>query len=139
MLVLNPQSVSLLGQVIERVRRVSVHRSPERVLLEWGNLGPYAVFADVPEQRVEVELVADLERGSLDGPTPGDQGMLAFFTAPTAGSGGRTKVEASVVILAVHDGVEPGGTAQRRIRMAAVSASGTADPITVSDAEDGAR
>jgi len=139
MLVLNPQTVSLLGQTIEHVRRISVHRTPERLLLEWGNLGPYPIFADVPEQRVEIELVADLDRGSLDGPSPGDEGTLSFFTSPTAGSGGRTKVEASVVVTTVNDGVEPGGSAQRRIKMAALSSSGTSDPISVINAEDGAR
>lgn len=139
MLVLNPQSVTLLGQRVEGVRRVAVHRTPERSLLEWGNLGPYAIFADVPEQRVEVELVADLARGSLDGPAPGEEGTLEFFTAPTAGSGGRRRVEVAVVITAVHHEVEPGGKAQRRVRMAALSSDGVADPIDVSNAEDGLR
>lgn len=139
MLVLNPQSVKLLGQTVERVRRVAVRRTPERAVLEWGNLGPYATFADVPEQRVEIELVADLERGSLDGPTPGEDGELVLFTAPTAGSGGRRRVEASVVITAVHDEVEPGGKAQRRIKMVALSSDGGEDPIDISNAEDGSR
>jgi hypothetical protein len=139
MLVLNPQSVRLLGSTIERVRRVAVHRSPERAVLEWGNTGPYPVFADVPEQRVEIELVADLERGSLEGPAPGEEGALEFFTAPTAGSGGRTRVQATVVIVSVHDGVEPGGSAMRRVKMSAISSDGTADPISISSAEDGAR
>ncbi|MEO1278794.1 MAG: hypothetical protein AAFV77_07560 [Planctomycetota bacterium] len=139
MLVINPQSVSLIGQTIERVRRIAIHRSAERLLVEWGNMGPYPVFADVPEQRVELELVADLERGTLDGLEPGDEGALEFFTSPSAGSGGRTKIEATVVVTDVRDGVEPGGSAQRRIRMEAVSASGTADPIVISDAEDGSR
>lgn len=139
MLVLNPQSVKLLGKTIERVRRVAVRRTPERVLLEWGNLGPYPVFADVPEQRVEIEVVADLERGTLDGLSPGQDGTLEFYTSPTAGSGGRRRVEASVVILSVSDEVEPGGSAQRRVKMAAVSSSGSDDPIAISDGEDGAR
>lgn len=139
MLVLNPQSVTLLGKTIERVRRVAVRRTPERVLLEWGNLGPYAVFADVPEQRVEIEVVADLERGTLDGLSPGQDGSLEFFTSPTAGSGGRRRVTASVVILSVADDVEPGGMAQRRIKMAAVSTTGSMDPIEISSGEDGAR
>jgi hypothetical protein len=139
MLVLNPQSVRLLGATIERVRRVAVHRTPERSLLEWGNTGPYPTFADVPEQRVEIELVADLERGSLEGPVPGENGTLEFFTSPTAGSGGRQRVEASVVITSVREEVEPGGLAQRRIKMYALSDTGSDDPIDVSDAEDGAR
>lgn len=139
MLVLNPQSVKLLGQPVERVRRVAVHRTPGRTILEWGNLGPHATFADVPEQRVEIELVADLERGSLDGPTPGDDGTLELFTSPTAGSGGRRRVEASVVVTAVHDEVEPGGKAQRRVKMAALSSDGLEDPIDISNAEDGSR
>ena len=139
MLVLNPQSVRLLGQTIERVRRVAVRRTPERVLLEWGNLGPYPTFADVPEQRVEIEVVADLERGTLDGLSPGDDGTLEFFTSPTAGSGGRRKVSASVVILSVADDVEPGGTAQRRVKMAAISSTGSDDPIEIENAEDGSR
>lgn len=139
MLVLNPQSVRLLGATVDRVTRVAVSRTPERSLLEWGNTGPYPTFADVPEQRVEIELVADVERGSLDGPEPGDEGELEFYTAPTAGHGRRRKVGATVVITAVRDQVEPGGTAQRRIRMFAISSSGATDPISVSNAEDGAR
>lgn len=139
MLVLNPQSVTLLGETVERVRRVAVNRVPERAVLEWGNIGPFATFADVPEQRVEIELVADLERGSLEGPTPGDDGDLVLFTSPTAGSGGRRRVEASVVITAVYDEVEPGGKARRRIKMAALSSDGVEDPIDVSTAEDGSR
>jgi len=138
-LILNPQSVKLLGQTVDGVRRVAVRRTPERVLLEWGNQGPYPTFADVPEQRVEIELVADLERGTLDGLAPGDDGSLEFFTAPTSGSGGRRRVSASVVVLSVIDDVEPGGSAQRRVKLAAISATGVADPISISAAEDGAR
>ncbi len=88
MLVINPQSVQLIGQDIERVRRIAIHRSAERLLVEWGNMGPFPVFADVPEQRVEIELLADLERGTLEGPVPGEEGSLEFFTSPTAGVGG---------------------------------------------------
>ena len=139
MLVLNPQSVSLLGQTVEHVRRVAVRRTPERTLLEWGNLGPYPIFADVPEQRIEIELVADLDRGTLDGMTPGDDGTLEFFTSPTAGSGGRRRVTASVVVLSVIDDVEPGGSATRRVKLAALSSTGTTDPIQISNAEDGSR
>jgi hypothetical protein len=139
MLVLNPQSVNLLGATVERVRRVAVNRVPERALLEWGNMGPYATFADVPEQRVEIELVADLERESLEGPVPGDEGELVLFTSPTAGSGGRRRVEASVVVTAVYIEVEPGGKASRRIKMAALSSDGVEDPISVTNAEDGSR
>jgi len=102
-------------------------------------MGPYPTFADVPEQRVEIELVADLERGSLEGPTPGDDGDLVFFTAPTAGSGGRRRVEVSVVVTAVYDEVEPNGKAQRRVKMAALSSDGVEDPIDISSAEDGSR
>ncbi|OAB62978.1 hypothetical protein AY599_14990 [Leptolyngbya valderiana BDU 20041] len=138
MLVLNPQSVHLLGSPIERVRRIAVDRVPERTLLEWGNTGPYPTFADVPEQRVEIELVADLERGSVEGPTPGDQGTLAFFTAPTAGHGGRRRIEVNVVVTSVRQEIEPGAVARRRIRMQAISGDGSTDPIVVSNAEDGA-
>lgn len=139
MLVLNPQSVSLLGKTVDRVRRVAVHRLGGRVLVEWDGRGPFPVFVDVPEQRVELELVADLEHGSLDGPVPGETGTLRFFTSPTSGSGGRRKVEASVVVTAVHEEVEPGGKAQRRVKMLAVSSGGATDPIAVSGAEDGSR
>ncbi|MFI4915437.1 MAG: hypothetical protein ACIAS6_02880, partial [Phycisphaerales bacterium JB060] len=131
MLVLNPQSVQLLGATVERVTRVAVSRTPERSLLEWGNTGPYPTFADVPEQRVEIELVADLERGSLDGPEPGDEGTLEFYTAPTAGHGGRRKVETTVVVTAVRDHVEPGGRALGRIWLFAFSSCGWVVPMWV--------
>ncbi|MEO1008700.1 MAG: hypothetical protein AAFX79_09040 [Planctomycetota bacterium] len=139
MLVLNPEWVSLLGTTIEGVRRVVVQRSAARSLVEWGDEGAFPIFADVPEQRVEIEVVADIARDSLEGAAPGDEGTLRFFTAPVAGSGGRRRVEASVVVLEARYDVEPGSRAQRRWRMVALSDGGAADPIEVTSGEDGDR
>lgn len=141
MLVLNPGRVELLGGVLEGVVSVAVHRRPERLLIEWGNGGPYPVFADVPDVRVEVELVASVS-GSLDGAvgglSPGASGELVFWASPTAGSGRRRRVRAEVVVVEVRYEVGSSGSGGRvRVRLAAVSVDGASDPVSIADASDG--
>ena len=47
MLVMNPRSVSFDGELLEDVTSVVIDRRGERVVVEWSDEGPHAVFADV--------------------------------------------------------------------------------------------
>lgn len=135
MLLLNPRQVSFAGTLWEDVAAVVIDRSAERTVLEWSDLGPHAVLADVPEQRVSLRVVQQVTRDDLAAPRPGDAGELAFCTAPAGADTPRRRLRAQCVILDVSHELSLKNGALRTIRLAAVSADGDADPITTEPAD----
>lgn len=143
MLVLNPALVRFAGEEWEDVVAVAVDRLAQRAVEEWGDFGPYAVLADVPEQSVRVQVRQRLARGSIGSPRPGDEGDLEFWTAPGASEGGRLRISARAVVRSVtHEWSERSG-AVRTVMLVAIDpfvsgeASGSTDPIRVEEAEGG--
>ncbi|MEK6701972.1 MAG: hypothetical protein AABZ53_06900 [Planctomycetota bacterium] len=141
MLILNPWLVKFGTVTLENVVAVTIDRSAEREVLEWGDEGPFATFADVPEQRVAAIVKQALTREETQSPRPGDTATLVIFTAPTAGDTGRQKLSAQGIVVAATielrstaSGAAPGMTAIRTLKFALVSSNGAADPVTVSDA-----
>lgn len=132
MLVLNPRVVKFGSAAWEDVAAVSVDREAQRLVLEWGDLGPHAVLADVPEQKVTIRVVQEVARGDVDVPRPGDQGTVEFYTSPASGSAGRRRVNATAVIIDVTHELSLRGGAIRRVTMVAVSGDGVTDPVSVS-------
>lgn len=137
MLVMNPREVSFQGAVIEDVSSITVDRRAERVVMEWSDLGPHAVFADVPERRVVIRVTHEVVRGDITGPAPGDEGELIFHTSPSSSHAARRRVSATVVITAVAHELSRKRGAQRTIDAVALSANGLDDPIEVTSAEGG--
>jgi hypothetical protein len=138
MLILNPRSVAFGTASWENVRLVSIERRAHREVVEWSDAGPYVVMMDVPEQRVDLTVEMELTRDDLAAPRPGDQATLTLFTSPTASDAGRRKVSATCVVVRVEHEVSTRIGATRRVRLIAVSGTGAADPVTVTDAETAA-
>jgi hypothetical protein len=138
MLMMSPRVVKFGAVVIERVVAVAVDRAAAKSAVEWGDGGPHVVFADVPEQRVTVTVRQVLTREDAADLTPGTSGMLVFFTGPTGAEGGRRKISGTAVLMGAESDVRGGegvdASAGRTLRFVMVSADGSADPITVSDA-----
>lgn len=134
MLLLNPRVVRFGSATWEDVAAVAVDREAHRLVLEWGDLGPHAVFADVPEQKVTIRVVQEVARGDVDVPRPGEQGTVEFHTSPASGSAGRRRVSATAVITDVTHEVSLKGGAIRRVTLVAVSGDGVTDPVSVSAA-----
>lgn len=137
MLVLNPRRVRFGAAVWEEVTAVAVDRSAEREVVEWGDLGPYTIFADVPEQRVTVKVVQEVMRGGIEAPRPGEEGELVFFTSPAATEAGRQRVSVQAVVTDVEHELSLRGGAVRTVTLVGVSADGVTDPVTVTGAETG--
>ncbi len=139
MLILNPGIVTFGARTLGDVVMLTVDRSAHRRVEEWSDAGPYAVFADVPEQRVRVRVVQELSREDVGGASPGEAGTLTFRTSPASAESGRRKAAASAVVVGVtHEIVSRGSaggrpTARRIIELIAVSPDGAADPITLTD------
>lgn len=134
MLVLNPRVVKFGPAVWDGVLAVAIDRLANRRVIEWSDAGPHAVFADVPEQRIEVKVTQELAREDLAGPVPGQQGELVLHTSPTATDAARRKVSVQAVVVQVGHELSLKKGALRTIELVAVSATGSADPVVISEA-----
>lgn len=139
MLILHPAVVKFGSTILENIAAVTLDRSPQKDVVEWSDNGPYAVMADVPEQKVTATLRQRLNREDINAPEPGSSGTLSVSTAPTAGDTGRRRLTASAVVLScTHDIDGAWGrqqpTATRVIKLILLSPDGSTDPVTITDA-----
>lgn len=133
MLLTNPAVVRFGTHVWEDVEMLAVDRQAERTVLEHDDFGPHAVFADVPEQSMRVRIVRRIARDDVNVPVPGDQEEVVFYTSPSGTDAGRKRLKATAVVLSVKHELTP-THARQTITLAAVSASGNADPLAIEDA-----
>lgn len=134
MLVLNPKRVTFDGAAWESVSSVEVNRFGEKIAVEFGDDGPHAVFADVPEQRVNVKVVQELQSDDLDEPKPGESGELTFQAAANGSSAQRTEATLDAVVTGVQYSVSVRGRAVRTVWLVALSSDGVVDPVSVESA-----
>jgi len=138
MLILNPRTVTCGAARWDSVQSVALDRIPHRIVESWTDTGPYAVFADIPEESLRITIVQELSPPDLGAPKPGDRATLSFYTSPTAGDTRRQRLSADAVVLRISHDLSIKGAPTRTILLAPVSADGTADPIAITDAADGA-
>ncbi|MBL8876944.1 MAG: hypothetical protein JNM86_14195 [Phycisphaerae bacterium] len=138
MLFLNPTKLSLLSADYSNIESVSIDRLAHREVTEYSDAGPYAVFADIPESKVEIAITQRLDTGamtindqSLTGPKPGQQGTLELITSPNSSQAQRKKLTTQVVIRAVR--YDLAAKPKRTISLVAISPDGATDPITLID------
>lgn len=134
MLWIDPEEVSLLGHALEGVEAVAVDRRAARLALEWSDAGPHAVFADAPEQRVDVRVTRRLasSSGAFESAlAPGAMGQLSFVAERAGSDASRARVEMTVVVTGVEHALRAGSCARQVISCAAISSDGAADPVSV--------
>ena len=134
MLLLNPRHVRFGSLTLEDVFAVAIDRSAHRAVEDWPDTGPYASFADVPEQKVRIRIEQELSAGDLGPPAPGDRATLTLSASPTMCDASRRRLTADAVVLSVTYDLSLKRGAARTITLAALSPDGAADPITLSDA-----
>lgn len=137
MVFLNPDTVTLGALALTNVQFVAVDREARRTALEYTDLGPYAAFADVPEQRITVRIVRRITDSEALPIKPGDRATLSLRAAPNLSAAGVRAMSATVVVSAVEFTLSSRGGATQRISAIAISSTGGADPIsnTVSSGE----
>ncbi|GJQ28611.1 MAG: hypothetical protein HBSAPP03_04950 [Phycisphaerae bacterium] len=134
MFVLNPSEVRFGIQRWKDVRAIAIDRMAVQEVIEWGDFGPHATFADVPRTRVRLRVVLEAGADLEAAPRPGDSNTLTFTASPGGGEVGRRIVSAACVAIRVtHEVALPKG-ATRTIEFVAVSSDGVADPITITPA-----
>jgi hypothetical protein len=137
MLILNPRLVAFGSQSWPDIAAIAIDRAAHRTVEDWSDLGPYAVLADVPEQKVRISITQEVARDDVHVPRPGESGTLSFCTSPTASDAGRRRFTCTAVILDVRHDLSLRKGALRTITLGAISPDGSTDPITATDATDG--
>lgn len=133
MLILNPRSVTFGLATWDGVVAVSIDRAAARIVEEWSDDGPHAVLADVPEQRTRIIVAQEPSADDIGVPRPGEQATLTLHTSPAGADAGRRVVSAAAVVLAVEHELSLRRGASRTITLAAVSTTGNADPISITE------
>src|SRR4051812_22202598 len=121
MLLLNPRLVTFANTRWDDIALIAIDRSPHKEVVDWSDLGPHAVFADIPEQRIEIKVLQELARDDITVPHPGDSGELSFHTSPTSSDAGRRKISTQAVILRVEHELSLKRGALRTITLIAIS------------------
>lgn len=134
MLLLNPKQVTFGSSTWGNVVSIAINRSAKKILVEWSDAGPHAVLADVPEQRVELEVVQELLGEDVNTPSPGQQEELSFTTSPTTTDEATREVTVTAMVESVSYEVSTRRGSYRRVTLVAVSADGVTDPVAVDDA-----
>lgn len=132
MIVLRPKEVVFGGETWADVDRIAVDRTGTRVIREWGGEGSALVFADVGEYQVRARVWQALDRTMLDGPLPGELGLVRIELDSGTDVGRRQVRFDGVVESVTHEISE--FRAVRVISLIAVSDEGDEDPVSVFDA-----
>ncbi len=130
MLVLHPERVTFAGAEWKGVKSVAVARIAAKGVVDYGDAGPHAVFADAPEQRTRVTVVCAVGADDLAPPLPGAAGVLEARVGRAGSEVERKELRASVVVMNVSYKVSGAG-AERTVEFEAWSADGAADPVTM--------
>lgn len=136
MVFLNPERVTLGSHTLTNVALVTIDREARRVTVEYSDLGRFAAFADVPEERITVRIVRRVTREETDAIKPGDKLALGIRTGPGLSAAGARAISATVVITGIESSMDArsrghGAGATQRVTALAVSADGATDPIVV--------
>jgi hypothetical protein len=130
---LNPAVVTIGTVDLDEVLSVSIDRSASKRITEFQDGGPHVVFADVPEQVVEIRVKRRVVRDEALPLRPGDEAALVLRTAENGSDGvGGVDVSAEVVVMDVSYALKRNGGAEQTITLVAVSSDGATDPVTVS-------
>ena len=138
MLILNPASVMLAGVEYSNVESCAIDRAAHKEVVEWSDNGPYAVFADVPEQKVEIKFTQRLASNAadqqLDRLRPGQSVSVEVVTSLNSSQAQRRRITATCVVRAVRNLVSVGKDPQARrvIELIAIS-DGSSDPVGQGD------
>lgn len=140
MFIVNPLEVRFAGAAWTPVSLVAIDHAPAAgdsgVILDWGDAGPYPVFADVAERKVSIKVEQPLERTAIGVPRPGAQGELSLFASEGLSEAGRVRITAALcVVLRVTHELSGAKGPRRIVELTALSSDGLTDPIQVTPAE----
>ena len=133
MIWMNPEKVTLNGILLGGVQAVAVSRGAGHSVVEYGDEGPHVVFADVPEQRVDIRLERTLEDGAAVGAGVGDTVRIEFETSRGTSDVLRKRVSIDGVVLSSDVSIKGDTGGRVRLQIVGVSVDGAQDPVSVTE------
>jgi hypothetical protein len=129
MLLLAPEIVRFESHAWDDVASLAIDRAAKRIIEEHSDLGPFATFADVPEQSITIRVQRRITADDLDDPPLGEAGELTFSIGPPAAALARKRITVSCVLTSIRSDLPSAKPATRTLTFLATS-DGATDPIT---------
>ncbi len=133
MLLLNPEIVRFDSHLWDDVATLAIDHTPNRLIEDFSDLGPFATFADVPEQSIQIRVQRRITTDDLDSPALGAQGTLTFYFSPPGAELSRRRVAISCVLTSIRTDLPALKQATRTLTFLATS-DGATNPITITPA-----
>ncbi len=129
MLLLSPEIVRFESHAWDDVAALAVDRIPKRIVEEHSDLGPFATFADVPEQSVHIRVKRRITADDTDAPSLGDSGQLVFYTGRPTSDLARQRITITCTLISIRSEFPSGKPATRTLTFIATNAAGS-DPVS---------
>ncbi len=133
MLLLSPTLVRFDSHTWDDVATLAIDHIPKRLIEDFSDLGPFATFADVPEQSIQIRVQRRVTSDDLDAPALGTSGALVFYFSPPGAELSRRRVAISCVLTSIRTELPALKQATRTLTFLATS-DGATNPITITAA-----
>lgn len=133
MLITSPNAVRLGNARLHDVDTIAIDRVAHLLAEEWSDGGPYAVFADVPRQRIALRIDRRITRPQtlpLPEFVPGFRGTFVCFVSPQGTHAQGAEISATVVVTGVKYQLESSPIRQI-LTLVAVAVAPENDPIAI--------
>jgi len=136
MLILNPEIVRFESHAWDDVAAIAIDRAAKRLVEDHGDEGPFAAFADVPEQTVTIRVQRRLGGAGddTDDPALGASGQLTLYTARAGADASRRRITITCVVTAIRCDLPAAGRPATKTITFIAQSEGASDPVTVADA-----
>jgi hypothetical protein len=133
MLLLSPALIRFSSFAWSDAVALAVDRLPKRIIEDHSDRGPFAAFADVPEQSIHITLKRRITGDDADDPPLGASGDLVVHSGPPANALARTRITIPCTLVSIRSELPVGKPATRTLTFIATSPDGT-DPVTIEPA-----
>ena len=134
MLILNPEIVRFESHAWDDVAAVAIDRAAKRLIEDHSDEGPFAAFADVPEQTVTIRVQRRLAGDDADDPALGASGELVFYLARPGADQSRKRFTITCAVTAIRCDLPAAGKPATKTISFIAHSEGGSDPVTTTDA-----
>ena len=134
MLILNPEIVRFESHAWDDVAAIAIDRAAKRLVEDHGDEGPFAAFADVPEQTLTIRVQRRLSGDDVDDPALGAFGQLVFYKARAGADNSRKRITINCVVTAIRCDLPAAGKPATNTISFIAAGAGASDPVVIADA-----
>lgn len=133
MLILHPSTVTLDDSPLAGALAIAVSRRAKSLLTDFADTGPHPIFADVPERLTTITITRHVPEpdDSASSLALGAEVDLVFTAQRTPDAPHAMRFSARVVISSIESAMAESKALAQTISAVAISASGSADPLTI--------